>query len=315
MALSASRSRGVLESWSPGSWSPPRLRPRPLQRSSASRLLQTKRRSRPPAFARGGTVFSVGIKRLTTNARTLPPTLAHRQKQPANAEIRAARSSVRRSHRARLAMVATARTHRFGRNAGWCGANRCALFSVLFTLAWLAWGPDENGRASAKALRNFSVPVQLQALVRPHVQKADLAGFLDAHARHDPARALQKNAFLRSRKHGGGFQATGSAGSVDAAFRAWEDAHEARDERYDSEDSRTESRENSKTHTKTEFSTYVISTKPDPHPLDVLAPAHPEPPSLPPRPDIRFRHKNAPGAHFWGTVEESRRGGLVHEDR
>lgn len=170
-------------------------------------------------------------------------------------------------------MAASARPGR--RPGGACGATRCFLVSALLALAWLAWGRD--GAASGSL--DFAVSDRAHAAVRPHLQKADLAGFVAAHARHDPVGALRREEKSRggTRRHGAGFK---SGGATTSPFpKAW------------GED--------------------VVSSDADPNPTTVLAPANPEPPSPPPAP--MSAHRNAaPGSHFWrpplpkGAEEETR---------
>ena len=135
--------------------------------------------------------------------------------------------------------------------------------SSLLALAWLAWGRD--GAASGGL--DFAVSDRVHDAVRPHLQKADLAGFVAAHARHDPVGALRREEKSRggTRRHGAGF---GSGSATTSPFpKAW------------GED--------------------VVSTDADPRPAEVLAPANPEPPSPPPTP--MSAHMNAaPGrSRFW----------------
>jgi hypothetical protein len=145
--------------------------------------------------------------------------------------------------------------------------------SALLALAWLAWGRD--GAASGSL--DFAVSDRAHAAVRPHLQKADLAGFVAAHARHDPVGALRHEEKSRggTRRHGAGF---GSGEETTSPFpKAW------------GED--------------------VVSSDADPNPTTVLAPANPEPPSPPPRADERAQERRARVAVLAPAASERRRGG------
>jgi len=168
-------------------------------------------------------------------------------------------------------MAASARPAR--RPGGACGAKRCLLVSALLTLAWLAWGREGATRGGL----DLAVSDRVHAAVRPHVQRADLAGFVAAHARHDPVRALERRTNLRTRggtrRHGAGFGSEGESSSDDARLGAFPEAWEE--------------------------GVGDVGGDDDPLPgLGMLAPANPEPPSPPPRPPSAHRDA-APGSHLW----------------
>ena len=110
--------------------------------------------------------------------RLFSPSVLNRRVGPATSVRRSGRLGTRRVRR-RRAMAASARPAR--RLGGACGANRCLLVSALLALAWLA---RKHGATSGGL--NLVVPDRAHAAVIPHIQRADLAGFVTAHARHDP---------------------------------------------------------------------------------------------------------------------------------
>ena len=162
-------------------------------------------------------------------------------------------------------MAASARPTR--RPGGVCGANRCLLMSALLALAWFAWGRDG---ATSGGLDGV-VSDRVHAAVLPHIQRADLAGFVTAHARHDPVGALERAEHLEpggTRRHGAGFGSERGEGTFP---EAWGD--DVVDDVY-------------------------VASDPDPTWADTLAPAIPEPPSPPPKPMSAHRTA-APGSRFW----------------
>ena len=200
--------------------------------------------------------------------RLFSPSVLNRRVGPATSVRRSGRLGTRRVRR-RRAMAASARPAR--RLGGACGANRCLLVSALLALAWLA---RKHGATSGGL--NLVVPDRAHAAVIPHIQRADLAGFVTAHARHDPAGALERvnrpDSEGRTRRRGVGF---GSERGVGAFPEARGDV--VVDDSFDVD---------------------AVASDPDPVWADTLDPAIPEPPSPPPKPTSAHRNA-APGSGFW----------------
>lgn len=156
------------------------------------------------------------------------------------------------------------------------------LLGVFFGVRWR----DAHG---GKDAFDFTVPSRVHGLVRPHVQKADLTGFVEAHGKHDPVTGLTR--LTRStRRHGVGYgkeEGTGKQSGKGSEFpEHWED----------------DDRASTKSNTSGDYS--LVGPEDDIHPDDVINyPAHPEPPSPPPAP-ISKHMQTAPGVTHEKSEED-----------
>ena len=185
-------------------------------------------------------------------------------------------------------MALTTRTPRPTRaGGGSCGATRCVLFLGFFLVFLFVKWRDE--KAGGRGEFDFSVPKSMDAKVRPHLQKANLVGFLNAHAKHDPIVAAKR---LATRRHGVGYGVLKREGGVldegrndgtrkrNGAFpNAWDETAD-------------------KSSTGTDYS--LVSTEVSPHPYDLVnVPGNPEPPAAPPGPFLNHHTRFAPGAELF----------------